>query len=163
MKSEIEERLKAFYMNSAKIAKALAVRFLASAVILALTFPIWEEFRYKRYSNGHWVGVYLSAAAALALLMAIQSPLISRFLPAEKMRTSATLQFLITLLMLSVVAVLFGISTFDIAEKWPLWVQYIDAKFFAELGFLRFVCTSAVLMSAISTLCWARWERRSMA
>ena len=135
-----------------RIASAVAVDFVLNTALVAISYPIWEEFKWGRYPRSYWIEVY-TVAGLLGTGIVLAGTIVSQwFTRSQNKRTRARWQIGTVLLLLSVWAILVGISSPDSGIFLPEVIQVMDAKLFSEAQFFRFIFCDAIPMAIISQL-----------
>jgi len=143
-----------------RIASVVVADFCINTAILMVSYPIWREFQYQRYSNEYWLRVYLWAGFFAMIAVLLVGIIAVWSLRKGSIRRAVIVQIVTTFILLSALAVYADFSEPDPASSWPNLIQQIAAKFFAELQSIRFVVVCASSMSVAAGLLVALLFRR---
>ena len=133
-----------------RIAIAIVVDAGLNIGLLMITYPIWREFKYKRYPAQHWWRTYVWAGILCTIIVLAATAAVALILKRRRRVRMITLQMISVFLLLATLAVFADFSEPVPASTWPDLVQDIAAKFFAELQSTRFVALTASSMALVS-------------
>ena len=152
--------MKVYIPGFPRLALAAFADFCINTAILMVSYPIWRELQYQRYSTEYWFRVYLWAAFFAMIAVLFVGVVTAWSLRKGSTRGVVIAQIVISFVVLSALAVYADFSEPDPAASWPNLIQQIAAKFFAELQSIKFVGVCASSMSVAAGLLVAALFRR---
>ncbi len=135
-----------------RLVGAIALDFCVNTALLMVGFPIWREFQYRRHPPDHWIHVYSWAGLLSTAIILVVNVAVYLWNMRRSTKISTIWNMWITFGVLCCLAIAIGTSLPYGDSSWPDIIQDIDAQFFAEFGFLRFIFYDASLMSLAAGL-----------